>query len=55
MEKQINIRVNDLHYLMIRNLKRDHKKNISEIIRNSIEFYFNYLNDSKNNKEKQNI
>jgi hypothetical protein len=42
---QVGGRVHPEHIKMIKNLRDVHGMNISKIIRNSIEFYYNYKND----------
>lgn len=44
---QINTRLSELHMIMLYQLREQHKMQISEIVRKSIEFYFNYLNEKK--------
>jgi hypothetical protein len=45
--EQLNVKITKMHLLMLENLKLKHKTNISQIIRDSIEFYFSYLNIKK--------
>lgn len=44
---QVNIRLSELHMIMLWQLREQHKMKITDILRKSIEFYFNYLNEKK--------
>jgi hypothetical protein len=44
--KQLNVRISPLHLLMLKSLK-EHGVKAGDLVRNAIEFYFQYLNNLK--------